>query len=58
MMVPAAHDGATTTETGSDYEFKDYNPSTQLDHILVNRLRKQTRNSMEPVDRDMAMTLL
>lgn len=57
-MVPAAHDGATTTETGSDYEFKDYNPSTQLDHTLVNRLRKQTRNSMEPVDRDMAMTLL
>jgi hypothetical protein len=57
-MVPAAHDGATTTETDSDYEFKDYNPTTQLDHILVNRLRKQTRNSMEPVDREMALSLL
>lgn len=44
-MIPGAHDGATTTETDSDYDFNDFVPTTQLDHILVNRLRKTTRNS-------------
>jgi len=27
-MVPGAHDGDTTTDTASDYDFKDYMPST------------------------------
>jgi len=27
-MVPGAHDGDTTTDTASDYDFKDYLPST------------------------------
>ena len=58
MMIPGAHDGPTTTDSDSDYEFEDFNPTSPLDHILVNRLKKQTRNSLEPVSREMAVAIL
>lgn len=57
-MVPAAHDGPTTTDTQSDYDFGNFNPTNALDHILVNRLRKQQRNSTEPIDKEQAMEIL
>lgn len=57
-MIPGAHDGPTTTDSDSDYEFEDFNPTSPLDHILVNRLKKQTRNSLEPVSREMAVAIL
>ena len=56
-MIPGAHDGPTTTDSDSDYEFEDFNPTSPLDHILVNRLKKQTRNSLEPVSREMAVAI-
>jgi len=49
-MVPGAHDGPTTSDSGSDYDFEYFNPTVALDHILVNRLKKNTRDSNEPVD--------
>ena len=49
-MVAGAHDGPTTTGSDSEYEFENFNPVLQMDHVLVNRLRKQTRKSVEPVD--------
>jgi hypothetical protein len=49
-MVPGAHDGATTTSSGSDYDFEYFNPTNPLDHVLVNRLKKNSRNSVEPLD--------
>ena len=42
-MVAGAHDGATTTDSDSEYEFSNFNPTLPMDHVLVNRLRKQTR---------------
>ena len=57
-MVPAAHDGPTTSDSGSDYDFLDYQPATHLDYILVNRLRKYQRNSTEPVDKEMTLEVL
>ena len=50
LMVPGAHDGPTTTDSDSDYEFDDYKPTSSLDFILVNRMKKNQRNSLEPVD--------
>ena len=58
LMVPGAHDGDTTSESNSDYEFVDFNPTTTFDHVAVNRLRKNTRNSQEPVDKHMVLQLL
>jgi hypothetical protein len=40
LMVPGAHDGPTTTDSDSDYEFDDYKPTSSLDFILVNRMKK------------------
>ena len=57
-MVPGAHDGDTTSESNSDYEFIDFNPTTNLDHVAVNRLRKNNRKSHEPVDKHMILQLL
>lgn len=51
LMVPGAHDGATTSETQSDYDFNTYNPTDVRDFILVNRLRKNSRESKEPADK-------
>ena len=50
-MVPGAHDGPTTTDSPSDYDFDSYNPTNVRDFILVNRLRKNSRESQEPVDK-------
>lgn len=46
-MVPGAHDALTTTESGSDYDFENFNPVPPIDNILINRLRKPTRNRLE-----------
>ena len=40
LMVPGAHDGPTTTESPSDYDFEEFKPKLLPDYILVNRLRK------------------
>jgi len=57
-MVPGANDGRTTSESESDYDFKHFEPTTSLDHVLVNRLRKSTRSSCEPIDKAELMHLL
>ena len=46
-MVPGAHDALTTTDSGSDYDFENFNPVHPLDSVLINRLRKPTRNRSE-----------
>ncbi len=51
LMVPGAHDGPTTTDSQSDYDFDSYNPTNIRDFIMVNRLRKNSRESQEPVDK-------
>ena len=43
-MVPGAHDALTTTDSGSDYDFENFNPAHTIDGVLINRLRKPTRN--------------
>ena len=57
-MVPGANDGRTTSESESEYDFKHFEPTTPLDHVFVNRLRKSTRNSCEPIDKAEVMHLL
>ncbi len=57
-MVPGAHDGPTTSDSGSDYDFENFNPTVPLDHILVNRLKKNSRDSVEPVDQLQVVQLL
>lgn len=57
-MVAGAHDGPTTTGSDSEYEFENFNPVLPMDHVLVNRLRKQTRTSVEPVDQDQLLNVL
>ena len=39
-MVPAAHDGPTTSDSASDFDFDQFKPTKLPDFILVNRLRK------------------
>lgn len=39
-MVPGAHDGPTTSDSPSDFDFDEFNPRKLQDFILVNRLRK------------------
>jgi hypothetical protein len=51
LMVPAAHDGPTTSDSASDFDFDQFKPTKLPDFILVNRLRKNQRNSLEPVDK-------
>lgn len=51
IVMPGAHDGPSTTDSTSDFDFKDYNPTSKLDHVLVNRLSKNSRHSQEPVDK-------
>ncbi len=46
-MVPAAHDGKTTTDSGSDYDFENFKSVLPIDDILINRLRKSTKNNLE-----------
>jgi len=46
-MVPAAHDGKTTTDSGSDYDFENFKSVLPIDDILIIRLRKSTKNNLE-----------
>jgi hypothetical protein len=57
-MVPGAHDGPTTSDSETDFDFDTFKPRNIQDFIMVNRLRKNLRNSLEPVDKDMAMEIL
>ncbi len=56
-MVPGAHDGPTNSDTYSDYYFVNYNPTDVRDFILVNRLRKSSRESLEPIDKATVLEL-
>ena len=40
LMVPGAHDGPTTSDSQSDFDFETFNPKNIQDYIMVNRLRK------------------
>jgi len=40
LMVPGAHDGPTTSDSQSDFDFGTFNPKNIQDYIMVNRLRK------------------
>ena len=50
-MVSGPNDGDSTTDSPSDFDFKSFTPKSVFDYVVVNRLRKDSRNSMEPVDK-------
>jgi hypothetical protein len=58
MMVSGPNDGDSTTDSASDFDFKSFTPKSVFDYVVVNRLRKDTRNSKEPVTKDNMMELL
>ena len=57
-MVSGPNDGDSTTDSASDFDFKSFTPKSVFDYVVVNRLRKDTRNSMEPATKDKMMELL